>query len=212
MKQIKSPFLVYQEFLSALLCEEIVDSLDLSIPNEDVEGNPLKMVMHHERLEDIIYHKFLDKIPNINNHYDVEHNGTTEIDFEWIPQGCNQGDPVCENSRLMNVKGRNKWARVRNRDLTCVLFLSSYCNKPNFDSDYEVYGGKLNFPAFDFGFNPERGTLIIYPSGPNFINLISPIIVGDLILARFHISTKMPFVFDIDNFNGSYHNWFNEIS
>lgn len=206
----RSPFLVFQEFLSPLHCENIVDDLDLTVPNEDVNGTPQKMVMHHDRLETQIYEKFLDIIPNIEAHFNVEHRATSEIDFTWIPQGSPQGEPVCENSTLLG-NSKKTWVKVRDRDFTCVLFLSQYCNSPDFDSLYEAYGGKLEFPTWGFGFNPEIGTMIVYPSAPNFINITSPVHVGDLVIVKFHIATANQFIFNPRDFPGDYKTWFQHI-
>ena len=37
----KSPFVVYQEFLSPLMCEEIIDLMDVTTPDIDKDGYPL---------------------------------------------------------------------------------------------------------------------------------------------------------------------------
>ena len=91
------------------------------------------------------------------------------------------------------------------------MFLSDYSENYPFDSDYEVYGGKLEFPQHDFGFNPERGTLIMYPSGPHFINAFSEVLAGDLFAARFHFGTHMPFLYNPEEFPGDYTNWFSDL-
>lgn len=210
--EIKSPFLIFQDFISPLQCESIVDDLDLTIPDEDINGKPINMIIHHDRLEHMVYEKFIQKISEIEKHYIVSHKATTEMDFIWVPQGSKKLEPTCENSRLLKGNGKQGWARVKDRDLSCVLFLSDYCNTPNFDSLYEVYGGKLEFPTWNFGFNPERGTMIVYPSTPNFINVISDVFVGDLILCKFHISTIVPFIFKPNDFPGNYKNWFMHIA
>ena len=36
----KSPFLVYENFISPLLCEQIVDNVDVIVPDTDVDGKP----------------------------------------------------------------------------------------------------------------------------------------------------------------------------
>lgn len=209
---IKSPFLVFQDFISPLHCEDIIDDLDITIPNEDVDGNPLKMVMHHDRLEKEIYTRFLGVAPTIEKHYNVNHRATTEIDFEWYPQGYKQSNPICENSTLITRGNKRGWARVRDRDLTAILFLTEYCDKPDFDSLYEVFGGKVEFVTWGFGFNAERGTLIVFPSTSNFINVISEVFVGDLVMAKFHMATQIPFIFNPDEYKGTYKEWFSHIA
>lgn len=202
----KSPFRVYQQFLSAKACESIVDDLGFYMPDVSEDGTPIKMFRHHEESSNTIYSHFKQVIPELERYYGFEHRGTEQFTFEFIPEGCTT-DPICENSNYIN----KKWARVRDRDITGMLFLSTYQDKVPFDSDYEVYGGKLEFPQHDFGFNPERGTLIMYPSGPHFINAFAPIISGDLFVARFHLAASLPFLYDPQQFPGDYTNWFSDI-
>jgi hypothetical protein len=90
------------------------------------------------------------------------------------------------------------------------LFLTDYNDKPPFDEDYEVFGGKLEFPQHQFGFNPQRGTLIAFPSEPHFINMVSSILVGSLYLTKFHIATKSPLLYDPNKFPGNYNTWLRE--
>lgn len=207
----KSPFMVFQRFISPLRCESIVDDLDLTLPDEDIKGNPLKMVIHHERLESIVYNSFVDIILQIETHYNVTHRATTEIDFIWVPQGNKKEKPICENGTMSTIPNKKGFVRTKERDLTCVLFFSDYCSTPDFDSLYEVYGGKLEFPTWGFGFNPERGTMIVYPSSSNFLNTISDVLVGDLIMAKFHIATTTPYVFNYKLFPGDLKTWFSHL-
>jgi len=199
----KSPFVVFQEFLSPKLCEEIINDLEFYVPDTDPEGNPIKTVRTHEQSEHTIYTRFEPLIPQVEQHYGFNHRGTETVTFEYYDQGT-ISEPHCENSQWI----RKKWARVRDRDFSCILFLNTYQDQIPFDNDYEVYGGKVEFPQHGFGFNPERGTLIIYPSGPHFINATNEIISGELIMARFHLAAHMPYLYDPSNFPGDYRSWF----
>jgi hypothetical protein len=89
-----------------------------------------------------------------------------------------------------------------------VLFLNDYSDDNKFDERFEVRGGKLEFPTHEFGFNPERGTAIVYPCCPNFINAVSPVEVGDSNVIRFHIIAKDEYKYDMANFPGDYTTWF----
>ena len=108
------------------------------------------------------------------------------------------------------MRAQDKWVRVKDRDITCVLFLSDYQSTPPIDEDYEVYGGKLEFPQHGFGFNAQRGTLIAFPSVPHFINGVASIMAGNLYLARFHIATDSPLLYDHTKFPGTYKDWLRE--
>jgi hypothetical protein len=202
----KSPFFVVQDFLSPKQCEKIVDDLDFYTPDYDAEGNPIKMYRYREESEAVIFDRLQLLIPDIMKYYDTEYRGTETIQFEYFAEGV-EATPICENSNYL----RKKWTRTKDRDLTAVLFFSDYNDNPPFDSDYECYGGKLEFPQHGFGFNPQRGTLVVYPSGPHFINATTPIQNGDLVQARIHIASKLPYLYDPTQFPGDYRTWFTNV-
>lgn len=199
----KSPFVVRQEFLSPLKCEEIVDLMDVTTPDVDDYNNILPSIRHNDKGEQIIFDRFQQLFNGIEKYYNVDYRGTEKMLFEWYPQGS-KGKLTCDSSEYMN----KKWVRTRDRDITAVLFLSDYNESAQFDSLYEVYGGKLEFPTHNFGFNPERGTLIIFPSSPHFINAVAPVQVGDLFQVRIHIATRSPFLYQPGGFPGNFLSWF----
>lgn len=201
----KSPFFVVQEFISPLICEEMVDALETYEPDTDTKGNPVKMSKYHELSELALFERFQRLIPSLEQHYNIDYVGTERVLFQWYPEGS-AGTPHCESSSYLN----KKWVRTKNRDVSFVLFLSDYQDNIPFESDYEVYGGKLEFPQWGFGFNPQRGTLIGFPSDPHFINVTTPIMVGDLFQAKFHIAAASPLLFNSKNFPGDYREWFKE--
>jgi hypothetical protein len=203
MAVAKSPFYVIQNFLSPKLCEKIVDDLDFYSPDYDKEGNPVKMYRYKEDAELIVFNRLQPLIPKLMEYYDAEYRATETIQFEYFAAGVDP-EPICENSNYV----RKKWMRTKDRDITAVLFFSDYNDNPPFDSDYECYGGKLEFPQHGFGFNPQRGTLIVYPSGPHFINATSTVQSGDLIQARIHMATKLPYLYNPTQFPGDYRSWF----
>ena len=205
MATAKSPFLVYENFVSPLLCEQIVDNVDVIVPDTDVNGNPVKMIRHDEESEMIIYERLQPLLPLFESHYQgFIHRGTEIMSFEWYPEGTTAAHPHCESSDYL----RKKWLRTRDRDLTAVLFLCDYQEQIPFDNDFEVYGGKLEFPQYNFGFNPQRGTLIVFPSCPHFINATATINAGDLFQVRFHLASKTPYIYQPHDFPGDYTSWF----
>lgn len=203
----KSPFYIVQNFLSPKLCESIVDNLGYYDPDVDTEGTPIKMMRHHEESEDLVYNKFKQYIPLLEIHYGFENRGTEPITFEFLAQGV-KPEPACDNSKWIS----KKWVKTKDKDFSVLLFLSDYQDDVPFDSEYEVYGGKLEFLQHKFGFSPERGTLIVYPSGPHFINAISDIYAGDLYLAKFSLAATTPFLYQPDRFPGNFSNWFNHLA
>jgi len=125
------------------------------------------------------------------------------MSIEWFPTSST-GSAVCENSHFL----RGKWLRTKQRDLTGVLFLVDYQDEPPLAAEFEVYGGRLEFPQHGFGFNPKRGTLIVFPSDPHFINITTKVLIGDLFQARIQIAAKAPYIYNPQEFPGNYTRWF----
>ena len=207
MAVAKSPFLIFQEFISPKTCETIVDKLGFYSPDTDQQGHPIKMFRFHEESERIIFDRLQAITPEIINYYGADnYRGTEQIIFEYITPGT-ACEPICENSNYI----RKKWVQTKDRNISAVLFLSDHNEIVPFDSEYEVYGGKLEFPQHHFGFNPTRGTLIVYPSGPHFINATANIAAGELFQARIHIATQTPYLYQPDKFPGDYRSWFKNL-
>jgi len=203
-----SPFYIKQEFLSPMMCEEIVDNLEFTIPDVDKDENPLHTFRYHELNQDAIFERMTPIIDEMERRFGFEYKGMTQMQFEWFPQGCIGEEVHCENSEYL----RKKWLKTKERDFTVVIFLSDYRDKTPFDGDFEVYGGKLEFPQHGFGLNPERGTMVIFPSGPHFINATNEIIAGDSFIAKFHIAAKHPYLYDPAIFPGDYISWLQEFA
>lgn len=206
--KIKSPFYVVQDFVSPLVTEQMIDNLDMYEPDTSSEDKPIMSSCFHEANEEIIFTALQDIKPAIEEHFGVKYRGTERARFEWYPQDSTGHEVRCENSAYL----RKSWVRTQVRDLTCVLFLCDYQDRVPFDSEYEVYGGKLEFPQHRFGFNPQRGTMIVFPSDPHFLNAISDIIYGDLFVARFHIATEDMFVYQPKEFPGDYTTWLEQFA
>lgn len=217
-KPTHSPFYVIQDFISPLKTEEIIDSLNCLEPDTDTEGFALMNQRRNEQAEEEIFHITQDHIEGIEKHYGVGYRAMEKVVFEWYPHGYvpNATDPKnarCENSTYVKKEGKKGgWVRNRDRDLSCILFLSDYNDDVPFDSEYEVYGGKLEYPQHQFGFNPQRGTLIVYPSGPHFLNIVADVGFGDSFLARFHLATQEPFMYNPKEFPGDYTSWLEQFA
>ncbi len=207
-----SPFYIIQDFLSPLRTEEVVDSLACIEPDTDVNGFAMRNTRTNDASEDLIYDTLQEHISDIESHYSIQYRGTERVIFEWYPHGCASQEPRCENSSYVKKQDGASWVRDRDRDLTCILFLCDYQDDVPFDSEYEVYGGKIEFPQHHFGFNPQRGTLVVFPSDPHFINVVTDVAFGDLFVARFHIAAKEPFLYDPRNFPGDYRSWLEQFA
>ncbi len=191
--------------MSPKACEQVVDMLGLYTPDTDAHGRPIKMFRYKEDAELIVFKHLQPHIPRIMEYYATAYQGTETIQFEFFAEGI-EPEPVCENSDYLKTK--KKWMRTKNRDVSAILFLYDYNDDPPFDSDYECYGGKLEFPQHGFSFVPQRGTLIVYPSSPHFINATSRIDYGEMVQARIHMASQFPFLYDPTQFPGDYRTWF----
>jgi hypothetical protein len=210
MSQIKSPFLVFQDFISPKMCDSILSAISSTEVDRDTSGYPLKSERFNPKVEAPIIDKFVDLVPTIEEYYDLKYKGIEHLVFQHFPEGMNglPEQPHCENAQFV----RKKWVKIKDRDLTGILWLKNYQDKPPLDRREEVYGGKLEFPIYNFSFQPQRGTLVVYPSGPHFISATSPILVGDWYGVRFHIAAESKdggvWFYQPENFPGDFSQWF----
>lgn len=202
---VKSPFYIIKEFISPLMCEELIDICDFTVPDLDKTNKEVKTIKTSEGAEAIIYERILKLLPNLQSYYGFEYKGTERVTFEWFPPES-KGEFQCENSNFL----RGKWLRTKQRDFSGMLFLTDYQEKIPFENTFEAYGGKLEFPQHLFSFQPQRGTLVIFPSDPHFINITSTVFAGDLFQARLHIAAQTPWLYQPQQFQGNYTTWFKQ--
>lgn len=202
---VKSPFMIFEDFVSPMLCEEIVDEIGFAAPSMDPETKKVAhQSLHDDEFERIIFERFIPLVPSIEKYFGFEYKGTERIHFEEVPSGS-QIDPHCESCEYIE----NQWVKTKARDFCGIVFLTDYNDNPPFDDEFECYGGKLEFLNHKFGFNPQRGTLIIFPSDPRFTNTSSKVVVGQLDQIRIHIAAKTPYFYNPKLFPGNYTTWFN---
>lgn len=200
----KSPFLIFSDVLSPLKCENIIDDCSFTVPDKDKDGFPVKTSKSDQRVDVLTYQIVQRLKPMLEEHYGIEYKGTERSQIEWYPSNCALTPPHCDNSERLG----KKWVQTMGRDLTMITFLSDFNADAAFDDDFEVYGAKLEFPVHQFGFNPVRGTVVIFPSGPHFINGVSAVHVGNSYMIRTHIAAKRPLIYDPKSFPGDYTKWF----
>lgn len=205
----KSPFLIVEDFLSPLKCEDMVERLKHTIPNTNQKGDPTVTYKGNRLSEIRVMPIFEELLPEIENYYGFKTKTTTPFVFEWYPTGYSGQKAGCEGSKFTGKRGeKSSWKKIKDYDFTVILFLNDYNDKTDFDPYFEVRGGKLEFPTHGFGFNPQRGTMLVYPCRPNFINAVAPVELGDLNVIRFHIVAKEEYQYNPDNFPGGYKEWF----
>lgn len=204
----KTPFLVHQHFLTPEECSKIISSTRVE-PDVDLEGTALPMFRAHNESEDLIFEKFKPLVPHIEEHYGIEYKATETIQFQQYPVTSSKlaEQPHCDNAAYK----RKKWTRISGRDLSCILWLKDFQDQPPFDLKKHVYGGKLEFPVYNFSFQPQAGTLVVFPSCERFIQATTSVLVGELQLAKFYVHSKNLWLYDPVNFPGDFRLWFTDV-
>lgn len=210
---IKSPFIVEQDFLSPMLCEQICEDIGVN-PNFGPDDKPTKLEKHLLQYEHIIAEKFNAFQSNIEETYKCVYEGLQKPVFQLYPESPSKPaeEPGCENSKFL----RRKWVMSKDVDLVGFIWLKDFNNNVPLDNEYEVYGGKLEFPAFNFSFVPQRGTMILFPAGPHFITAISPIFLGNLHQIKLNVNIKTEdgsrWFYQPSDFPGKWDQWLESFS
>lgn len=123
-KQInKSPFLIQREFISPLLCEDIMQDVikALSFPNVDENNIPQQMECTlNDRLQNIIIEQCENKIiKNIETYYNTTVDNITKPKVLWYPEGYTNNNIICDNANYTD----KHWIKTKNRDFSLTVFL-----------------------------------------------------------------------------------------
>lgn len=200
----KSPFLIVKNFISPLECEAMVDSANRNFPNTDINNKPIKTIVKLPVYERRVWERLSEFFDNIEKYHNVEIDSLSGMDVEWYPAKSTQEGTRCENSKYFT----KEWKIINDYDFTVVVFLKDSNMTRAFDEDFECYGGKLEMVNHRFGFNPERGTAIIFPSNQYFLNATVPPLLGDLFQLRLHIICDKRFKYSPQNYQGDHSVWF----
>jgi hypothetical protein len=203
--QTKSPFYIVDDFISPLQCEDIIERSNNVMPTFDSNDMVLQVNKNNKLTDNRLLQPLKEIIEKIEKYYGFEYKAITRFSHEWYPEKYKSNVRKCDNSVYSKNNG---WKKINENDFTGIIFLNEYNDKAPLDPYFEVKGGKYEFPTHNFGFNPIRGTLIIHPSGPNFVYNVSNVEIGDLNLIRFHIEAEGGYKYDMNNFQGNYKTWF----
>lgn len=203
---IKSPFLLIRNFLSPLEVENVLLSVVDIRPDYLDKKTPLRTVLRKPAVSMRIFNKIEEFADSIEQYYGTEIDEFHDVTIEWYPENCQQVNVECENCKPLNSR---QWKRINNNDLTAIIFLKDYNKSADFDEDFEVYGGELEFLNHQFSITPERGTMVIFPSNQYFLNSIKSPKFGDAYILKLHMICKPSFKYDPKNYEGNYKLWFN---
>jgi len=180
--------------------------LALSYPQRDANGTPLK----YERfvpadMGGAVLSEFDAISPLVEQRYGAPVNGEPTLIFQqyWENPKVPAEGLGCENSKF----SRKKWTKVKDVDLVGFLWLKSYHDAVPLDPRIEVYGGKIEFPTYNFSLTPVAGTLVIFPATPHFVTATSHVMLGSLEQIKFNIKLSN-WAYNPSNFPGTYKDWF----
>jgi hypothetical protein len=202
-----SPFLVFQNFITPTEAKQLAEAVRVPF-NQDNEGVSLPMIRTYKPGEELLLNRIKPHLQEIIENYDgLKYKGIeTPIFYHWPTSASSKPieEPHCDNAAYK----RKKWVRTHGRDLTCLIWLKDYEEHPPFDPLDHVYGGKLEFPLYGFGLQPQAGTMVVFPSNERFIQATLPVFVGELQLIKMFIHGDGIWVYDPAKYTGSYQDWF----
>ncbi|MBT9137508.1 MAG: hypothetical protein DDT31_00039 [Syntrophomonadaceae bacterium] len=208
---VKSPFFVFEDALSPNKCDLLISEFGIK-PSSVFDSHQFKnerFIKDSEQSTPIL--NMLGRLANaIEARFGGVIKGVEIPVFQQYFENPNlPAEPHgCENSKLL----RKKWVKSKDIDLVGFIWLKDYNSGVPLDSSFEVYGGKLEFPAYNFSLVPQRGTLVLYPAGPHFITAISPILVGSLEQVKITVKLTTPdggiYLYQPSEFPGTYQEWF----
>jgi hypothetical protein len=214
MSNVRSPFLTVEDFISPATCERLIK--ELGIAPTPVEPNQ-PQIKNERILKDIEYATMFrdlmqQQVGRIEEQYNASIVGMEPPVFQQYFEDPKNPCEIhgCESAKYM----RKKWVKTKDVDLVGYLWLKDYGGGVPLDPRFEVYGGKLEFPAYNFSIVPQRGTLVLFPAGPHFITAISPVLVGSLEQIKITVKLKNTngemWIYQPSNFPGTYQEWFSE--
>ncbi len=198
----RSPFMYVESAINPDTCDDMVLQLNTLAPNLDETGNPVRTHLYNDDVIERLEFSLEPILERMCSYYGSQFKCIESIELEWVPSGANI-NAHSENSELIS----NKWYKTKNRDFTCIVFMSSGTDNVS-DDEYDCLGGKLQFVNYGFGIVPQLGDAICFPSDARFANSTSRVHDGDLIQVRVHVTSKVPYIHDITAFPGTYKDWF----
>jgi len=207
-----SPFHIVEDFISPANCERLIKEFGILTPSIAEDGRPIKneRILKDADVTSLIQQAILEAGHDIQDRYNGKIIGMETPHFQqYFEDPKHPCEPHgCENS----LHKRKNWVKVKDVDLVGYIWLKDYGNGVPLDPRSEVYGGKLEFPMYNFSLVPQRGTMVMFPAGPHFITAVSPVLVGSLEVIKFSIKLTTNedgiWLYQPAQFPGSYANWF----
>lgn len=208
---IRSPFYIQEDFISPLRCEQLIEKFALKVPDRNAEGAPLK---HHRVIPSDscgdVRSELAAITPIIEQRYDGVFSAEPMLQFQQYFE--NPKVPAEPHMVDGFTYQRKKWTKMKNINLVGIVWLKSYHSSVPLDPRYETYGGKLEFPSYNFSLTPVRGTLVVFPATEHFVNATSHVLLGSLEQIKITIPLQQedgsPWRYIPANYPGSFQEWF----
>lgn len=197
---MKSPFLILEEYLSPLQCENIlndlycIDCIDFSDTNKKY-CYPISDDALFNHLEKIIKSIY----PKINEMYGVNCAKIEVIEYRLMRENTEATDFQAYNSVYLN----GQWVRNEFNDFVITIMLTSHVQSTDdgLDAEFEHYGAGIQYPQHNVTFYSDRGGILIHPSDPHFIHNISANHLGTCALINVAVSCDNLYLYDPVSFN-----------
>lgn len=187
-----SPFFIIEDFISPLQCEKILQSNFLANDTGSIR-------ILNEGVVPVVKNSILDYKDEISERYSAQL--SEDVKCLFIQTRENAGVPAIRPQIDGWEPQRRKWIKNKNIDLVGIIPLKTYCDNVPIDVSFEVYGGKLEMINFNFSILPERGSLILMPSAPNFLYAISPVNFGTLEFIKVYCRFEDPWTYTASSYN-----------
>lgn len=195
-----------------MYAEELIDSTYGNTIIDPITNAPERSIITNPPYSNDIEDYIIEQVDNSNlvgmveSTHGVEIVGYGDFEYHWYPRGYKSRETICDAFQYEE----GKWFKIHDdRDFTCILMLRDTAKGSSIDEDFEVFGGKLEMPNWNFSFNSKRGTLICFPSCPRFLHRISEVELGEQNFIKFRLKAKEQYIMNVNDFSGNPSTWFN---
>jgi hypothetical protein len=203
-KVAKSPFILVENFITYEQCEEIILSMKHTLPNRDLKNVPIKTYKTNQLAEIRLMPAIDDFLDRAEPYYGFETFNISPFNFEWMTEGYKAEQPKPDNGTFFD----GKWTKSKDIDFSILIFLSSVEESSITDTLMESFGGRLEFFNHNLTITPKAGTMVMFPSNEYFLNTFTDVMLGNLNCIRIYVTSKVPYVYNPENFPGDLRTWF----
>lgn len=203
-KVSKSPFVVFDSFIDGATIDAIINPIVQDIVSiEDAEY--VKSYELPPELLSSIGNALVAEYPYLSYYYGTQIVGIKKFSVSVLDVTDEPKVHVPNHEWL-----RQKWVKLNRGDLIATLFLTSDITFNEAAAEDAIFskGGSIEFTSFNFTHPATAGTLVIYPCTPHFMRAFSEVTHGVGLRIDMHIVTETPYIYDPQQFPGTFTEWF----